>query len=83
MLQTLAQLLGATGVAMGIFYLLYKQIIDKVKLPGLNRKQTFALLIILLLLIWSFAIFVILAQGGLQFGTTAVQNVEGTVTINN
>ncbi|PTX55714.1 hypothetical protein C8N43_0355 [Litoreibacter ponti] len=82
MLEKLAELLGATGLVLGIFYLLYKQVISKVKLPGLSRKQAFSLLVITLLLIWSIAIIVILTDGGgIQSGGININNVSGSVNV--
>lgn len=82
MLEKLAELLGATGLVLGIFYLLYKQVIAKVKLPGLTRQQAFRLLVITLLLVWSVAIIVILTGGGgFQSGGININNVNGSVSV--
>ena len=73
LLGTLAQLLGVTGAAIAVFYLLYKQIIDKVKLPGLTRRQSFVLILVLMAAIWSFAIFVILGSSDWQVGSLNIR----------
>lgn len=82
MLEALAKLLGVTGLVLGIFYLLYKQVVEKVKLPGLSRAQAFALLLIFLVLVWLLAVIVILNQSGIQFGGINVDDVSGESVVN-
>ncbi len=76
LLQTLAQLLGITGLIIGIYYLLYRQVIQKVKLPGLNRRQAFILLMTILILVWILAVLSIVFNGGLQLGHINIRNVS-------
>jgi nitrate reductase gamma subunit len=47
---------GITGLVIGAFYLLYRQIIALPIFQRIGRTQTFVLLVLLAMLIWSLAI---------------------------
>jgi len=51
---------GLAGIALGVFLVLFRSIIKKNIFPKLDQKRAQIVLILLMILIWSFAIFAIL-----------------------
>lgn len=56
LLKTVGQVAGIGGLALGVFLLLFRDIIRKRIFPQLTRTQAFRLLLILSVLIWSVAL---------------------------
>lgn len=54
--KALGRIAGISGICLGIFYLLFKQLIDKIKIPGLSSNQWFTVIIIFMVLVWIVAI---------------------------
>jgi hypothetical protein len=53
LLKTLGQTLGIGGVALGIFFLLFREIIRKSIFPTLKKEDAYKLLRLMTVLIWS------------------------------
>lgn len=56
MLAKLAELLGVSGVIVGVYYLIYKQILSLNIFPTLTRKQAFRLILVMSVLTWLLAV---------------------------
>lgn len=56
LLKTLGQIAGIGGIALGIFLILYRDIIRKKIFPQLTKQQGFQLLILITVLVWSIAL---------------------------
>jgi len=50
------QVAGIGGIALGIFLYLFKDLLKKIKVPGLKREQWFKVIIIFMVLVWLLAI---------------------------
>jgi hypothetical protein len=55
LLKSLGQIAGIGGIALGVFLVLLKNILKKLKVPGLKQAQWFKIVIILMVLVWSIA----------------------------
>jgi hypothetical protein len=56
LLKTLGQVLGIGGLALGIFFLLFRDIIRKSIFPTLKKDDAYRLLRLISVLIWSVAV---------------------------
>jgi hypothetical protein len=56
LLKTLGQILGIGGLAVGIFFLLFREIIRKSIFPMLKKDDAYRLLRLISVLIWSVAV---------------------------
>ena len=56
LLKTLGQVLGVGGLALGIFFLLFREVIRKSIFPTLKKDDAYRLLQLISLLIWSVAV---------------------------
>jgi hypothetical protein len=56
LLKTLGQALGIGGLALGIFFLLFREIIRKSIFPTLKKDDAYRLLRLISVLIWSVAV---------------------------
>jgi multisubunit Na+/H+ antiporter MnhB subunit len=56
LLKTLGQVLGIGGLALGIFFLLFREIIRKSIFPTLKKDDAYRLLRLISVLIWSVAV---------------------------
>jgi hypothetical protein len=56
LLKTLGQVLGIGGVALGVFFLLFREVLRKSIFPTLKKDDAFRLLRLIALLIWSVAV---------------------------
>lgn len=91
LLKTLGQIAGIGGIALGVFLLLFRDLISKRIFPTLTRDQSFRLLRLIVILVWSVAIAGIGAWiwGGksenatVQHGVSAGRdiNVQGDIRI--
>src|SRR5215470_3116592 len=61
LLKTLGEALGIGGVALGIFFLLYREVIRKKIFPTLKKDDAYRLLRLITVLIWSVAVIGIAA----------------------
>ena len=61
LLKTLGEALGIGGVALGIFFLLFREVIRKKIFPTLKRDDAYRLLRLITVLIWSVAVIGIAA----------------------
>ncbi len=61
LLKTLAQVAGIGGIALGVFLLLFRDVIRKRIFPQLTRQQAYRILVLALVLTWSVAIAGIVA----------------------
>ncbi len=59
MLTTLVKVGGVTALVIGVFYLLYRQILILRIFAKMSRGQTFVLLFIVAILVWALAIAVV------------------------
>jgi hypothetical protein len=55
-LQVVGQIAGLGGLALGVFLLLFRDLIRKAVLPGLSREQAYRFLRMVALLVWTVAI---------------------------
>jgi hypothetical protein len=56
LLQDLLKIGGITALAIGVFYLLYRQVLQMTIFQQIGKTQTFALLVIIVFLVWSIVI---------------------------
>jgi len=56
LLKTVGQIAGIGGIALGVFLLLYRDIIRKKIFPTLTKQQGFQLLMLISVLVWSIAL---------------------------
>jgi hypothetical protein len=56
LLKTLGQVLGIGGLALGIFFLLFREVIRKSIFPTLKKDDAYRLLRLISVLIWSVAV---------------------------
>jgi hypothetical protein len=56
LLKTLGEILGIGGVALGVFFLLFREIIRKSIFPTLKKDDAYRLLRLISVLIWSVAV---------------------------
>jgi hypothetical protein len=56
LLKTLGQVLGIGGLALGIFFLLFRELIRKSIFPMLKKDDAYRLLRLITVLIWSVAV---------------------------
>ncbi|MFC1577649.1 hypothetical protein ACFL36_01430 [Thermodesulfobacteriota bacterium] len=61
LLQTTGAIAGIGGLSLGVFIILFREIIRKQIFPTLTKKQAYRLIIILSILIWSLSIIGIIA----------------------
>jgi hypothetical protein len=61
LLKTLGQILGIGGLALGIFFLLFRELIRKAIFPTLKKDDAYRLLRLISVLIWSIAVIGIAA----------------------
>jgi hypothetical protein len=61
LLKTLGQALGIGGLALGIFFLLFREVIRKSIFPTLKKEDAYRLLRLITVLIWSVAVIGIAA----------------------
>ena len=54
--KVLAQVVGIGGAALGVFLILYRDIIRKNIFPGLTKQQAYRLLTLIVVLVWSVAL---------------------------
>lgn len=52
---------GLGGISLGVFYLLFRDVIRKNIFPNLNKEQAYKLLAMILILVWSIAVLGIVA----------------------
>ena len=64
MLETLLKIGGITALIVGVFFLLYREIIRRNIFVKLSQVQTFALFLVITILVWSVAITGILFRDG-------------------
>jgi hypothetical protein len=60
MLGTLAKVAGLSGLVVGVFYLLYKQILAMSIFTKLSRRQTFFLISSMAFMVWALAVTAVL-----------------------
>ncbi len=56
LLRTVGQIAGIGGISLGVFLLLFRDIIRKKIFPQLTKQQGFHLLILISVLVWSIAL---------------------------
>jgi hypothetical protein len=56
LLKTLGQILGIGGVALGVFFLLFREVLRKSIFPTLKKDDAYRLLRLIAVLIWSVAV---------------------------
>src|SRR6266566_1588175 len=56
LLKTLSEVLGIGGLALGIFFLLFREVIRKKIFPTLKKDDAYRLLRLITVLIWSVAV---------------------------
>ncbi len=55
-LKIVGQVAGIGGLALGVFLLLYREMIRRLVFPNLNRRDAFRIIIIFMVLVWSIAV---------------------------
>jgi hypothetical protein len=61
LLKTLGEVLGMGGLALGVFFLLFREVIRKAIFPTLKKDDAYRLLRLISVLIWSVAVIGIAA----------------------
>jgi uncharacterized membrane protein len=64
MLETLLKLGGVTALIVGVFFLLYREIIRRNIFVALSQVQTFVIFLVITILVWSVAMTGILFRDG-------------------
>lgn len=64
MLETLLKVGGITALIVGVFFLLYREIIRRNIFVTLSQSQTFVIFLLITILVWSLAITGILFRDG-------------------
>lgn len=85
LLKTLGQIAGIGGISLGVFFLLFRDLIRKKIFPQLPEPDAFKLLVLISVLVWSVALAGIGAWvwGGKQAAPSINQNIiRGTGIIN-
>jgi hypothetical protein len=77
LLKTLGQLLGIGGLALGVFFLLFREVIRKSIFPTLKKDDAYRLLRLITVLIWSVAVIGIAAW---LWGNRKEQESSATTT---
>jgi hypothetical protein len=67
LLVQLLKIGGISALAVGVFYLLYKQFMSLGIFAKLGRGQTFSILLIVVVLVWLLAVSTLLGQNGFNF----------------
>jgi hypothetical protein len=75
LLKTLGQIAGIGGISLGVFLLLFRDLIRKKIFPTLTKDQAFRLLRLIAILVWSVAI--------VGIGAWIWGNKSGDVTVKN
>ena len=92
LLKSLGQIAGIGGIALGVFFFLFRDLIRKSIFPKLNQADAYRLLRLISVLVWSVAVIGIGAwvwgDKKLSMQTTGsnspiVKDVKGSVTISN
>jgi hypothetical protein len=60
---------GISALAVGVFFLLYKQLLQMQVFRRMGSGQTFSLLLVVVFLVWLIAIIAVLSQDGLNFAS--------------
>jgi hypothetical protein len=81
-LKTFGQVAGIGGLALGVFLLLYQQLLQRVRPASLTPKQWYRVIIVFMLLVWSLAIVGIAAWILAEFRThsPAALDVQGSMS---
>ncbi|MDM8553842.1 hypothetical protein QUF75_03835 [Desulfococcaceae bacterium HSG7] len=56
LIKTMGQIAGIGGISLGVFLLLFREVIKKNIFPSLKKDHAFSLLRLLLILVWSIAV---------------------------
>lgn len=56
LLKTVGQVAGIGGVALGVFLLLFRDLLKKIAAPGMTKEQWFRVVVIVMILVWSVAL---------------------------
>jgi len=92
LLKTVGQIAGIGGLALGVFLLLFRELLRKSIFPTLKKEDGYRLLRLIALLVWTVALVGIGAWAWVEMnpgvtqttqgpGSPAVQGVTGDVTI--
>ncbi len=63
LLESLGQIAGIGGIALGVFLLLFRKLLETIAVPGLTKAHWFKVIITFMVLVWSVAILGIAAWG--------------------
>jgi len=63
LLESLGQIAGIGGIALGVFLLLFRKLLETIVVPGLTKAHWFKVIITFMILVWSVAILGIGAWG--------------------
>lgn len=55
-LKTVGQIAGIGGLSIGVFLLLFKDLLKKLKVPGLTRNQWFKVIVVFMCMVWSIGV---------------------------
>lgn len=55
-LETAGRIAGIGGLALGVFLILFRNLLRKLNLPGLTKDQSFKVVVIFMVLVWSIAV---------------------------
>lgn len=58
---------GITALAIGVFFLLYRQLLGMQVFRQMGTRQTFSLLLVVVILVWSIAMVTVLSKDGFNF----------------
>ncbi len=78
-LKIAGQIAGIGGLALGVFLILYREVIRKSIFPNLTKKQGFQLLVLIVILVWSIAVIGI---GAWVYVTTKTSKSEPGPNLN-
>lgn len=81
-LNTVGQIAGIGGLALGVFLLLFREIIRKRIFPQLTKSQSFRLLMTMTILVWTIAIVGIAAWAWTESRAEAVSESSTIIRSN-
>jgi|GEM_PF-2994529 len=56
MLIQLGKIAGIAGIGLGVFFLLFKNLLKKIQAPGLDKGQWYKVIVIFMILVWTIAL---------------------------
>jgi len=79
LLESLGQIAGIGGIALGVFLLLFRKLLETIVVPGLTKVHWFKVIITFMVLVWSVAIIGIGSWGYSYYLTNGQSDSSATI----